>query len=249
MNLADYHPLAPISYSLGEPSKHTIIHQKDDLFVAHEHLFQNATPTRFYYHQADTFLFLIKGELYLQQSAQQNTPNKEQETALKKHQGIWLKAHTVNSITLLSPTVELCLIRLQSTTKTTEKHPFKKVSSGTVESTLERNKIKTWPLWQGPSERIALELYPPHYTETLYYQKMATQYFLPLNGTIYISNEQKHPEICPSLGRVIPKKIPRAILNPSTESTTVLSITTQQHSKGRILLLKKNKLKTTNTSW
>ncbi len=237
MNLADHNTLTPTSYSLGEPSKRTIIHEKNDLFVAHEHLFQNATPTRFYHHQADTFLFIMKGELYLQQS----TPKNEQESVLKKHQGIWLKALTINSITLLSPTVELCLIRLPSTTNITKDDLLKKVSSGTVESTLERNKIKTWTLWKGVSEHIVLELYPPHYTETLYYQKMATQYFLPLNGSIYISNEQKHTDVCPDLGKVIPKKVPRAILNPSTESITVLSVTVQQHTKGRVLLLKKTK--------
>ena len=235
MNLSDHNTLAPMSYSLGEPSKHTIIYQQDDLFIAHEHLFQNATPTRFYHHKDDSFLFVIKGELYLQQ----NTSDDEKESALKKHQGIWLQAGSINSITLLSPTVELCLIRLQSTTKITMGSLFKKVSSGTVESTLERNKIKTWPLWQGQSEHIELELYPPHYRETLYYQKMATQYYLPLNGILYISNEQKLPTACPSLGQVIPKKTPRAILNPSSESITVLTVTTQQHSKGRVLLLKK----------
>jgi hypothetical protein len=179
----------------------------------------------------------MKGELYLQQS----TPKNEQESVLKKHQGIWLKALTINSITLLSPTVELCLIRLPSTTNITKDDLLKKVSSGTVESTLERNKIKTWTLWKGVSEHIVLELYPPHYTETLYYQKIATQYFLPLNGSIYISNEQKHTDVCPDLGKVIPKKVPRAILNPSTETITVLSVTIQQHTKGRVLLLKKSK--------
>ena len=235
MNLTDDKTSPLTCYSLGEPSKLTIIHQKDDLFVAHEHLFQNATPTRFYHHQADTFLFIIKGELYLQQ----NSPKNEQESVLKKHQGIWLKAHTINSATLLSPTVELCLIRLPSTTKTAIGDEFKKVSSGTVESTLERNKIKTWPLWQGPSGYIALELYPPSYSETLYYQKMATQYCLPLNGIIYISNEQKPAEPCSNLGKIIPKKTPRAILNPSKHSITVLSVTTQQHTKGRVLLIKK----------
>ena len=236
VNSSDQNTLDPMDYSLGESSKHFIIHQQDDLFIAHEHLFQNDTPSRFYHHQADTFLFVIKGELYLQQSTQQNT---EQETALKQHQGIWLEAHTINRITLLTPAVELCLIRLNNTAQPELNSSFKKVSSGTVESILGRSHIKTWPLWHGKTGQIILELYPPQFKETLYYQKAATQYLLPLNGIAFISNNKKVPKACPSFGKVIARKEPRAVLNPSSESITVLSIMTTQHTKGRILLLTK----------
>ncbi|WP_421854023.1 hypothetical protein [Marinomonas sp.] len=244
MNLSDQNTFDPINYGLGESSKHFIIHQQDDLFVAHEHLFQTDIPARFYHHQTDTFLFIIKGELYLQQNALQNLQNNEQETALKQHQGIWLKAHTINSITLLTPAVELCLIRLKHTDQAELNSSFKKISSGTVESILGRSHIKTWPLWQGEAGQIALKLYPPQFKETLYYQKTATQYLLPLNGTAFISNEKKAPKACPSYGKIIAHKEPRAILNPSSESITVLSVMTTQNTKGRILLLTKPQNKT-----
>lgn len=236
MNLSDQNTHYPIHYSLGESSERIIVHQQDDLFVAHEHLFQDATPTRFYHHPDNTFLFIIKGELYLQQNSGEN----EQETALKKHQGIWLAALTTCTITLLSPSVEICLIRLKKTTDTSTAGTLKKVSSGTVESVLGRSHIKTWPLWQSQSESISLELYPPQYSETLYYQKTATQYLLPLSGTIYISDEKKQTTKCSDLGKVIFKKEPRAVFNPNPESVTVLSITASQRTKGRVLLLKKS---------
>lgn len=236
VNLSDQNTLDPINYSLGESSKRLIIHQQDDLFIAHEHLFQNDTPTRFYHHQADTFLFLIRGELYLQQSAQQNC---EQETVLKQHQGVWLAAQTVNSVTLLTPTVELCLIRLINKGQTELSDSLKKISSGTVDSTLGRSQIKTWPLWDGEAGQIALELYPPQFKETLYYQKSATQYLLPLNGKAFISNNKRESKACPIYGKVIASKEPRAILNPSAESITMLSVMTTQNTKGRILLLTK----------
>ncbi|NVK75751.1 hypothetical protein C0J08_13490 [Marinomonas sp. CT5] len=225
-----------INYSLGEFSKRLIIHHHDDLFVAHEHLFQNDTPTRFYHHNTNTFLFLIKGDIYLQQI----TPEKgEEETALKQHQGIWLAAHSVNTITLLTPAVEFCLIRLNATDHIDKSELFKKVSSGTVESTVGRRQIKTWPLWQGPSGQVILELYPPQFKETLYYQKQSSQYFLPLSGTALVYNEKKSLQPFPPYGKVFKKKEPRAIFNPSSESTTVLSVTTAQPDSGRVLLLSK----------
>lgn len=243
VNLSDQNTLDPINYSLGESSKRFIIHQQDDLFIAHEHLFQNDTPTRFYHHQADTFLFLIRGELYLQQIAQQNS---EQETALKQHQGIWLTAQTINSITLLTPTVELCLIRLKNTDLVESNNSFKKVSSGTVESIIGRSHIKTWPLWHGETGQIALELYPPQFKETLYYQKTATQYLLPLNGIAFISDNTSPQKACPRYGKIIAPKEPRAILNPSSESVTLLSVITTKNTKGRILLLTKPEKKHVN---
>ncbi|MBD5770221.1 hypothetical protein [Marinomonas colpomeniae] len=231
VNLSNQNTLYPIHYSLGESSERVIIHQQDDLCITHEHLYQDATPTRFYQQQANTFCFVLKGELYLQQ--------KQEETILKKHQGIWLNAHIVNTATLLSPIVELCLIRFKISDNSTPISPIKKVSSGTVESGLGRNHIKTWPLWQSSSGSISLELYPPRYIETLYYQKAATQYILSLDGMALISDREKHSKKCDNLGKVIPHKVPRAILNPSSESIIVLSVTTSHKTKGRVLLLKK----------
>lgn len=239
MNVSDQNTLGLMTYSLGETSKRFIVCQQNDLFIAQESLFQNATPTRFYHHPADTFVFIIKGDIYLQQTTQQNAHHTEKETVLKTHQGIWLAAHTINNITLLTPTVELCLIRLSSTKQIEENDVFQKVSSGTVELIPGRNHIKTWPLWQGASGSIALELYPPHFKETLYYQKNATQYLLPLNGVAFISNGKKPPETCPTFGKVIIKQERRAVLNPSKESITLLSVMTAQQSKGRILVLTK----------
>ena len=236
LNSSDNNTLDPISYSLGENSKRLIIYQQDDLFISHEHLIQKETPTRFYHHPADTFLFLIKGELYLQQSSEQNT---EQETALKQHQGVWLVGQSTNSITLLSPTVELCLIRLNNKGRIELTNPLKKVSSGTVDSTSGRSHIKTWPLWQGEAGQIALELYPPKFKETLYYQKAATQYLLPLNSTAIITRDKNDTKACPAYGKVIAPKEPRAVLNPSNESITMLSVMTTQSTKGRVLLLTK----------
>lgn len=231
MNPTHQNSLYPIHYSLGESSERIIIHQQDDLSITHEHLYQDATPTRFYQYQANTFCFVLKGEIYLQHD--------NEETILKKHQGIWLHAHTVNTATLLSPIVELCLVRFKKSDNYKFTNPIKKVSSGTVESKLGRSHIKTWPLWQGNAGDISLELYPPGYTETLYYQKSATQYILSLDGTALISDREKQTKTCDHLGKVIPHKSPRAILNPNPDSIIVLSVTTSQKTKGRVLLLKK----------
>ena len=231
VNLSDQNTPYPIHYSLGESSKRIIIHQQDDLCVAHEHLYQDATPTRFYHYPVDTFCFVLKGELYLQQG--------DKEIVLKMHQGIWLDAKSINVTTLLSPIVELCFIRFKLTDHNINNTHLKKVSSGSVESTLGKSHIKTWPLWLGKSGSISLELYPPQYTETLYYQKTATQYILPLSGNVLISNHKKQLNKSTNLGTVIFKKIPRAILNPSNENITVLTITTAQPTKGRVLFLKK----------
>jgi len=239
VNTSDQNTLGLMSHSLGDPSKRFITCQREDLFVAHESLYQHATPTRFYHHQADTFVFIIKGEVYLQQKTPLSLHPTEKETVLKTHQGMWLAAQTLTNVTLLTPTVELCLIRLHSTGHIEENERFKKVSSGTVEFTPGRNHIKTWPLWQGATGKIALELYPPHYKETLYYQKAATQYLFPLNGITYVSNGKKPPEACPTLGKIICKQERRAILNPSKESITLLTVVTGPQSKGRILVLSK----------
>ena len=228
VNLTDSNSPYPIHYNLSESSERVIIHQQDDLCVIHEHLFQDSTPTRFYQHNEDTFCFIIKGDLYIQEE--------EKETVLKKHQGIWFEAKSINIVTLLSPSVELCFIRLKRTDDKVAKS-LKKVSSGTIESTLGRNHIKIWPLWQGKSGSILIELYPPHYNETLYYQKNATQYILPLSGIIFISDKEQTKE-CSELGQVIFKKEPRAVINPSNDSIITLSITTS-YTKGRVLLLKK----------
>ncbi|MEP3351142.1 MAG: hypothetical protein ABJN96_14470 [Marinomonas sp.] len=220
----------PIHYSLDKSSsQRIIIHQQDDLCITHEHLFQDGTPTRFYQNQVDTFCFIIQGEIFLQKD--------KQETSVKKQQGIWLDALSLSKVTLLTPKVELCFIHFNKV-KNKEAKPLEKVSSGTVESESGRNHIKVWPLWQGESGSISLELYPAHYYETLYYQKVATQYILPLSGTAYIASNTKEHQACDSLGKVLLKKEPRAISNPSADSIIVLLVTTS-HTKGRVLLLTK----------
>lgn len=222
-----YHP---IHYSLNDSSSQRIIvHQQDGLCITHEHLFQEGTPTRFYQNQVDTFCFVVKGEIYLQQTSQ--------ETNIKQHQGIWLDTDTLNTATLLTPKVELCFIQFDKT-KSKAIKPLEKVSSGTVESKLGRNNLKVWPLWQGESGNIYLELYPPHYKETLYYPKVATQYILPLSGTPYISSAPNKYQACDRLGKVLFRKEPRAVLNPSNDSIITLLVTTS-HTKGRVLLLTK----------
>ncbi|QRV23585.1 hypothetical protein [Marinomonas foliarum] len=227
----------PLDYSLGEASKRIIVHQQDDLLIIHDHLVQDVTPTRFYHNPVDTFLFLLKGEVYLQQYESSNVQNIAEEITLKKHQGIWLNANTINSVTLLTPRVELCLIRLSTSVNTKSTHPFEKISSGTVELQLGRNQIKVWPLWETEHGRIALELYPTKYNETLYYHKAATQYFLPLNGSAVFMSKSKTPTSCPSIGKVVPPKEAVAILNPGDQNSIVLSVMTKDYSEGRVHLL------------
>ncbi|BDX03263.1 hypothetical protein MACH16_20110 [Marinomonas pontica] len=237
VNVSDQNILDPLDYDLGAPSKHLIIHQQDDLRIAHEHLFQSATPVRFYHYPANTFLFVMKGELYLQHH-QQDTESPSQETALKKHQGIWLAANSINCVNLLSASAEVCLVQFSPLHDLSDTPPpFKKMSSGSVESQTGRGQIKTWPLWEGESGQICLELYPPQYKETLYYHKKATQYFLPLNGTAFLSDKTKQTEVCPIFGKIIPHKQPRAVINPNKDSITMLSVMTPQSTKGRVLLL------------
>ncbi|MCV2402335.1 hypothetical protein OFY17_05470 [Marinomonas sp. C2222] len=222
----------PIRYSLGEPSERVIILQDDELYITHEYLYQTATPTRFYQYEKDTFCFVIKGSIYLKQN--------DKETALKEQQGVWLGARELNIATLLSPSTEICLIQFKKSHSNNAAIPLQKVSSGTVESVVGRNHTQSWPLWQGQLGRISLELYPPHYTEPLYYQKEATQYLLPLNGKVLISDKKTKMEECDALGKVFFKKVARAIANQSTTSVIALSITTSQRSsKGRVLILKR----------
>lgn len=228
-------------YSVGENSQRFLIHQQDDLFIAHEHLFQNATPSRFYHHSADTFVFVIKGELYLSQIPEEysHRNDEDNQTILKAHQGIWLAAQSMNKVTLLSPAVELCIVRLNPNHAIDSSDDFKKVSSGNVASLVGRNRIQVWPLWQGKTGQISLELYPPHYKETLYYEKSSTQYILPLKGHALITKDKKTAEVCPTSGKVIPQKEPRAMINPTNESIVLFSIITSKPNNGRVLLLKR----------
>lgn len=228
-------------YSVGSDSQRLLIHQQDDLFITHEYLYQNATPTRFYHHPVDTFVFVIKGELYLNQipAGFSALSDERKQTALKAHQGIWLAGQSVNQITLLSPTVELCIVRLNPNHAIDSSDDFKKVSSGNVASLVGRNRIQVWPLWQGKTGQISLELYPPHYKETLYYEKSSTQYILPLKGHALITKDKKTAKVCPTTGKVIAQKEPRAMINPTNESIVLFSIITSKTHNGRVLLLKK----------
>ncbi|MBJ7538480.1 hypothetical protein [Marinomonas transparens] len=228
-NLSNTHSLYPIQYHLGQSSQRIIIHNQNDLNISHEHLFQDDTPTRFYHYKANTFLFVLKGELYLKQD--------EQDRVIKQHQGVWLEANTVNIVTLLKASIEICLIRFKASDQSKSLDNLKKVSSGTVNFVSGRNGIKTWPLWQGDSGYIAIELYPPYYKETLYYQKAANQYLQPLNGQVFINNGKGTPQACPEIGKIITTRTPRAILNPNTESVTTLTVTTSPAEKGRVLVL------------
>lgn len=237
MNAIAQNTSNPLDYSLGEASKRIIVHKQDDLLIIHDHLFQDATPTRFYHDQADTFLFLIKGEVYLQQYESSNAQDVSEEITLKEYQGVWLNTDTINSVTLLTARVELCIVRLAPAVNTKPSHSFKKISSGTVESQLGRNQIKVWPLWETEIGRISLELYPAKYKETLYYHKTATQYFLPLNGSIVFLSKSKELTACPSTGKIIPPKQAIAILNPENQNSIVLSVMTKQYSEGRVHLL------------
>ncbi|NLQ16105.1 hypothetical protein HGG82_00525 [Marinomonas sp. M1K-6] len=234
MGLFDQQTLYPISHSIGSISQRIIIHQQDDLFIAHEHLYQSDTPTRFYQHYADTFLFVIKGELYLQQDAAKET----KETLLKAQQGIWLTATSINTMTLLSAMVELCLLHLSVTKQPENALPFNRVSTGTVERIEGKNRVRSWPLWQGQSGSVAIQTYPPHYTEALCYQQDVTQYLLPLNGRVLLSDHNGVNQECSKQGEIIFKKTPRAILNPNSKSITLLTVTTPHPIKGRVLLLK-----------
>lgn len=227
----------PLDFSLGEKSKRIIVHQQDDLLIIHDHLFQDMTPTRFYHVPANTFLFIITGEIYLQQHRSSSIQDIAEETNLKKHQGIWLNAGTINSVTLLTAKAELCLVRLTPTTNTQFTHPFKRVSSGTVESQQGRNDITVWPLWETELGKISLDLYPAKYKETLYYHKTATQYFLPLGGLTLLLAKSRNPAACPSIGKIIPPKEAVAILNPENQNNIVLSVMTKQHNKGRVHIL------------
>ncbi|WP_137169492.1 hypothetical protein [Marinomonas sp. FW-1] len=237
MNATVQNTSNPLDYSLGETSKRIIVHQQDDLLIIHDHLFQDVTPTRFYHDQADTFLFIIKGEAYLQQYAPNNVQTIVEEITLKTHQGIWLNADTINSVTLLTPRVECCLIRLSNSMNSQPTQPFTKISSGTVESQLGRNQIRIWPLWETEIGRISLELYPAKYKETLYYHKTTTQYFLPLGGSTLLLSKSKTPTACPSIGKVIPPKEAVAILNPGNQNSIVLSVMTKHYNQGRVHLL------------
>lgn len=224
-NLIASHPLR---YSLGESSERVIILQDEGMCVTHEYLHQTTISTRSYQYQTDTFCFVIKGSVNLKRN--------HQETTLKEHQGIWLKAKTQNTATLLSPRAELCFIKFKGC-YSSEKSPLHKVSPGKIKAVTGKNHTKSWTLWQDKLGKISLELYPPGYIEPLYYQKEATQYILPLNGKVAVSNKQTKFKDCGSLGQVFFKKTVRSLSNPNTTSAVVLSITNQPSSKGRVLVL------------
>lgn len=220
----------PIEYRLEEGSRSVIVLQEEQLCVKHERLIQSTTPTRFYHAQDNTFLFILKGEMHLKCD--------QAETILKPHQGTLLPTKQVVLGTLLSPAIELCLVRFINTQASVSEPPqFKKLSTGTSHSSVERNGITAWPLWGAKEGVISIMLYPPQHKETPYYYKQTDQYLLALDNSIAISIDKGEFKECAKTGCFVPKKVRRAFFNPHDKSTPVLSVTTPYPEKGRVLVL------------
>lgn len=224
-------PAFPLSFDIGHESKKTLVYRNAEQFIYHEALFQNATPNRFYYFSSPTFLFLLKGEIVLQQN--------QNEQILKQHQGIWIPLNQTHIATLLSAQAILCLVSFPKIKPQEIGETFSKLSSGLMEPKKGRNGVTIWTLWQGSEGLINIESYPAHYKESPYYQRQANQYLLPLNGTLFIAKDKHSPIELKSTGEFIRKRLPRAILNHHHEPIIALSITTPYPEKGRVLVLSK----------
>ncbi|AEF54278.1 hypothetical protein [Marinomonas posidonica] len=229
---ADHNTTLPvIQYPLYGESKRSIIHQQEDVLIVHEHLNQAATPSRLYRPADNCFCFVIKGEVHLQ--------SEQQAVNLKPHQAVWLPTQQSSVLTLLTPNVILCTIQFTKVTLANQPQTLQKISTGTVDSKLEKKHIQVWPLWEGNTARICIEKYPAHYSETLYYQKAASHYLLPLKGSAYLARRNAAAIPCTQFGQFIPAREASAIINPEEDHLILLTviISKQQKLKGRVIVL------------
>ncbi|BFM48841.1 hypothetical protein [Marinomonas sp. THO17] len=229
---ANQDTLPVIQYPLYGDSERIIIHQQDDVMILHERLSQEATPTRLYQPAQASFLFLLTGEVHVQ--SQQHAVN------IKAQQGVWFPINQTSVLTLLTPSASLCVIRFNKM-KANSILPdtLQKVSSGAVDSQIEKKQVQVWPLWETKETRISIEKYPAKYSEAIYYQKNAMHYILPLQGQAYLANKQAAASLCSEWGQVIPAKRASAVLNPNEEVVILLSLVISKKAqlKGRVIVL------------
>lgn len=225
--------LANINYKLGKNANARIVHHCDQTQILLETLNQSSNPTRFYHAFEETFLFVLKGELFLKKN--------QDDILLKSHQGTLLPRDTTIIATLLQPNVELCFIKFLKAPPSAEECYFKKVSSGTVQAQPSRLGMMIWPLWQGKQGMIAINLYPAGYNEPSYYHKETQQFLLPLNGELSASINKQPPKPISEQGLFFTKRIPKSVLNLQQESIAALCVFTPFPEKGRIILLSTKK--------
>lgn len=224
--------LAQTHYHLGKEAHAILLHHCDNLRVRLETLTQATNPIRFYHGFQHTFLFVLKGEVFLK--------CQQEDMLLKMYQGVLLPKLNTTIATLLTPQVEICVITFFREPNTVNENEFKKVSSGTVEALPERLGVTSWPLWHGRNGAVSINLYPAHYKESTYYHKNTGQFLLPLNGeSLMVSTCMKAAKKLSVHGLFIAQKTPKAFYNISDNSTTVLSIYTPYPEKGRVMLLAK----------
>ncbi len=228
---ADHNTLPVIQHPLYGESKRIIIHQQEDVLIVHEHLNQATTPSRLYRPADYCFCFVIKGEVHLQ--SEQHSVN------LKPYQAVWLPSQQSSVLTLLTPNATLCTIRFTKIALTGQHQTLQKVSTGTVDSKLEKKHIQVWPLWESNTARICIEKYPAHYSEALYYQKAASHYVLPLKGSAYLAKKNAAAIPCTELGQFIPAREASGIINPDDDHLIALTVivSQQQKLKGRVIVL------------
>ncbi|SBS33694.1 hypothetical protein MSP8887_01990 [Marinomonas spartinae] len=224
--------LAQAHYSLGKEAHAILLHHCNNLRVRLETLTQASNPTRFYHGFQHTFLFVLKGEVFLKHG--------QEDMLLKMHQGTLLSKLNTTIATVLTPQVEICVITFFREPNTVSESDFKKVSSGTVEALPERLGVTSWPLWRGKSGTVSINLYPAHYKESTYYHKSTEQFLLPLSGEpLEISTNMQTAKKLSESGLFIEKQTPKAFYNISDNSVAVLSIYTPHPEKGRVMLLSK----------
>ncbi|KZN14818.1 hypothetical protein [Marinomonas sp. TW1] len=227
----DHNTLPVIQHPLYGESKRSIIHQQEDVLIVHEHLNQAATPSRLYRPADHCFCFVIKGEVHLQ--SEQHSVN------LKPYQAVWLPIQQSSVLTLLTPNATLCTIRFPKMTLTNQPQTLQKVSTGTVDSKLEKKQVQVWPLWESNTARICIEKYPAHYSEALYYQKAASHYVLPLKGSAYLAKKNAAAIPYTEFGQFIPARYTSGIINPDDDHLITLTVivSQQQKLKGRVIVL------------
>jgi len=224
--------LAQTHYHLGKEAHAILLHHCDNLRVRLETLTQATNPIRFYHGFQHTFLFVLKGEVFLK--------CQQENRLLKMHQGVLLPRRHTTIATILTPQVEICVITFFREPNSDCESDFKKVSSGTVEASAERLGVTSWPLWQGKNGAISINLYPAHYKESTYYHKNTGQFLLPLhNDSLKVSTHMKTAEPLSDHGLFIAKQTPKALYNTTDKSASVLCIYTPYPEKGRVMLLAK----------
>lgn len=220
---------------IGIDGSRNLIDSTDSISVFHEQLLQEEVQQRFYRYPKDTYVYLLKGQAYLNDA--------ESEVLLKENQGLWLQANKVYRLVCLSSQVDLLIIHCPITNSADSFTAYLKPhSSGSGKRISSKSPVNRWILSQHPQVHIELESIPANYNEHLHYHRQSNQIIVNLNEHLIIEHDHKWLALRKFRGYIINSKTRHKIINPMNKISHVLSIYTPPQKKDRVLVVSKQKL-------